>query len=101
MTNNDLSTFPAEFWRLKKRIPQTESLLECMQVIWSCHRSDIIGVKILGDSGAGPNLGIQASLRCHLFSCLGRLEHQTTKQRDISGVVWDRCTSLSVNVSKV
>ena len=71
------------------------------QVIWSCHRSDIIGVKILGDSGAGPNLGIQASLRCHLFSCLGRLEHQTTKQRDISGVVWDRCTSLSVNVSKV
>ena len=26
----DLRTFSAEFWRLKRRNPQTESLLECM-----------------------------------------------------------------------
>jgi len=29
----DLRTFSADFWRLEKRNPQTESLLECMILI--------------------------------------------------------------------
>ena len=32
----DLRTFSAEFWRLKRRNPQTESLFECMH--WSLQR---------------------------------------------------------------